>query len=71
MGTDDPLREALRHRASARGKTISEIVREILEEALIESPADSRAGYPRGRLERPVSDDDLWRKQLRARKRRS
>ena len=63
--TDDSLREALRRRAAARGKTISDVVREILEEALIERPLGLRAGHLKGRLNRPAGDDDPWRKQLR------
>jgi len=65
--TDDTLREALRRRAVARGKTISDIVREILEEALVERPLGLRAGHLRGRLRKPAAGEDRWRKQLRER----
>ena len=65
--TDDSLREALRRRADARGKTISDIVREILQEALIERPVGERAGHLKGLLSRPATDDDPWRKRLRER----
>jgi plasmid stability protein len=46
---NDALREALRRRAVARGKTISDVVREILEEALVERPLSIRAGHLRRR----------------------
>ena len=36
--TDETLRQALDQRATSQGKTVSEIVREILEQALIERP---------------------------------
>jgi len=69
--TDEDLREALRQRAAAQGKTISTVVREILEEALTERPIGLRAGHLKGRLDRPTDDEDPWRRQLRERNWRS
>ena len=61
----EPFREALRRRAAAQGKTISELVREILEAAVKESPIALRAGHLRGCLKPPTTDDDRWTQQLR------
>lgn len=69
--TDEPLREALRSRAAAQGKTISMLVREILEEALMERPITARAGHLKGRLDLPAASEDPWRRQLRERNWRS
>jgi len=52
---DESLRDALAERAQATGKTISELVREILEEALAERPLGPRIKHVRGRLELPRS----------------
>ena len=68
--TEDELHEALRARAAARGKTVSQLVREILEEAVAERPIGSRAGHLAGRLDLPA-DDDVWRRELRERNWRS
>ncbi len=65
--TDEDLSDALRQRAAAQGKTISRVVREILEEALSERPIGMRAGHLKGRLEVPADDEDPWRRQLRER----
>ena len=46
--TDDSLREALDQRAANQGKTVSEVVREILEQALVERPLASRIEHLRG-----------------------
>ena len=63
--TDEALREALRRRAAAQGKTISELVREILESAVQERPMALRVGHLRGCLKLPATDDDLWRQHMR------
>jgi len=65
--TDEQLREALEERAALQGKTVSEIAREILSDALSERPMGSRIGHLRGRLELPSQSSDRWRKQLRKR----
>jgi plasmid stability protein len=63
--TDEALREALRRRAATQGKTISELVREILESAVQERPIAERAGHLRGCLELPATDDDPWVQHMR------
>ena len=68
--TDAELREALDRRAEAEGKTLSELVREILERAVTERPLAQRVGHLRGRL-RLASTGDAWRKRLRERNWRS
>ncbi len=65
--TDETLRRALRRRAEAVGKTISALVREILEEALTEQSIAARAGHLKGRLDLPQDCEDPWRRQLRER----
>jgi len=69
--TDERLREALEERAALQGKTVSEIAREILSEAVSERPLGSRIGHLRGRLELPPDSSDRWRKQIRKRNWRS
>jgi plasmid stability protein len=65
--TDQRLREALEERAALQGKTVSEVAREILSDAVSERPLGSRIGHLRGRLELPPASFDPWRKQLRKR----
>ena len=69
--TDERLREALAERARAQGKTVSQIVREILQDALEERPLASRVGHLKGRLELPSQPDDPWRERIRERNWRS
>lgn len=69
--TDEELRDALERRARSEGKTLSSLVREILEEALAERPLVARAGHLKGCLELPQDTDDPWRRQLRDRNWRS
>ena len=61
---DEPLREVLDKRAAASGKTVSALVREILEEALTERPFQVRAGHLKGTLSLPRKTSELWRKRL-------
>lgn len=65
--TDESLRKALARRAEAQGKTVSEIVREILKEALVERPLSARIGHLRGGLRLPRESSDRWRQQIRDR----
>jgi plasmid stability protein len=65
--TDSTLRKALQERAFAQGKTVSQVVREILEAALVEQPLAARTGHLQGQLELPAQSDDPWRKQMRER----
>ena len=69
--TDESLRNALARRAEAQGKTVSEIVREILEEALVERPLSAKTGHLRGGLKLPRKHSDRWRQQIRDRNWRS
>lgn len=68
--TDDALRHELEERAAAAGKSLSEVVREILESAVRREPLAGRIGRLRGAL-RPDGDDDPWRRRLRERNWRS
>jgi hypothetical protein len=69
--TDESLRAALTERAEAQGRTVSELVREILFEALRERSMEARAGRLKGRLRLAGTDDDAWRRRLRERNWRS
>lgn len=64
---DEKLRDALRERAALQGKTVSQLAREILSEALEERPMAARIGHLRGRLKIPPDASDSWRKEIRAR----
>jgi plasmid stability protein len=64
--TTEPLRQALTKRAAAENKTVSEVVREILEAALIERPLSERVGRLRGGLRLPEPKAG-WQKQIRDR----
>ena len=55
--TDDALHEALRNRTEAQGKAVSEVVREILEDALTERPLASKIGHLKGCLTLPSPTD--------------
>ncbi len=68
---DPRLRARLEERAAASGRTLSELVREVLESAVEERLLGSRTCHLAGRLELPRRDDDPWRKQLRQRNWRS
>ena len=69
--TEESLREALERRADEEGKTISEVVREILLESLEERPVGQRAGQLKGRLKIPRRGKEAWRARLRERNWRS
>ena len=69
--TDSSLREALAKRARAQGKTVSDVVREILEEALSEHPLAVKTGHLKGQLDLPSEPSDPWQGQIRARNWRS
>jgi plasmid stability protein len=65
--TDDALREALEKRAEVHGKTISELARELLWQALEERPLEQRTAHLRGRLNLSSGTAmQPWRKQLKA-----
>lgn len=65
--TDEKLREALRRRAEAQGKTASAVAREILEENLENRTLESRAGRLKGRLDLEPEVSDPWRREIRER----
>jgi plasmid stability protein len=68
--TDGDLHEALRRRAQMQGKTVSEVVRDILAEALSERSLASRAGHLKGSLTLPPPKE-AWRRKLKERNWRS
>jgi len=65
--TDERLREALQKRAAIQGKSVSELAREILSEAVAERPLSERVGHLRGQLDLRSGSSDPWRKNLRKR----
>lgn len=62
----EKLRQALTERAQRQGKTVSELVREILEDAVVEPSLLERTRHVIGRLDFEV-DDDVWRRQIHER----
>ena len=64
--TDKQLRRALERRAGSLGKTVSEFVRETLEDAVAERPLAERAGHVKGQLELPEPTEP-WRRQIKER----
>jgi len=64
---EESLRDALAERAAVRGKTVSGLVREILEEALADRPIKLRTGHLRGKLNLSREVSEPWRKRLRER----
>jgi hypothetical protein len=65
--TDAELRRALDERARALGVAVSELVRKILHEALVERPLGDRTAPLRGRLTLGRRSSDPLRAQLRRR----
>ena len=63
---DRSLREALAKKAAAEKKSVSEVVREILEDALAERPLAERLGHTRGSL-RIAETRSGWQRQIRDR----
>ena len=59
---DSALRDALVKRAEAEHKSVSEVVREILESALVERPLAEKIGKLRGGLRVSEPSDTLQRK---------
>ena len=64
--TSELLKRRLANRAASQGKQVSELVREILEDAVAERTVAVRAGHLRGRLELARRSPDSWRSRLRA-----
>jgi plasmid stability protein len=69
--TDQGLRDALEKRALAQDKTVSQVAREILTQALTERPLAERVGHLRGSLALDPEPDDAWRRQIASRNRRT
>jgi plasmid stability protein len=65
--TDEALREALAKRASAQGKTVSEVARDILRSALEERPLEERISHLKGRRRLGQKQTEPWRRSLRQR----
>jgi len=65
--TNEALRRQLEEQAVARGKSLSETIREILEAALAPQPLERRAGHLRGKLDLPRQESEPWRQKLRER----
>jgi len=64
---DESLREVLDRKAAASGRSVSALVREILEEALIDRPLQLRVGHLKGGLRLPEETSEPWRRHLRRR----
>ncbi|HSL85115.1 MAG TPA: ribbon-helix-helix protein, CopG family [Thermoanaerobaculia bacterium] len=64
---DESLRRELEDRAAAMGKSLSEMVREILRNALAETPLEGRTGHLRGGIDLRRTDAEPWRRELRER----
>ena len=64
---DEDLHAALQERAELQGKTVSDVAREILSEAVAERPRGERVGHLRGRLEPHSPPSDPWRNQIKER----
>jgi hypothetical protein len=60
------LRDRLTRRARAEGKTLSELVRDVLEREFVEEPMRLRIEHLRGRLRSPPRAEEAWRVRLRA-----
>jgi predicted transcriptional regulator len=63
---DEALREALAKRADREHKTVSDVIRDILESALTERPLAERIGRLRGGLRVSEPTDD-WPRRIKAR----
>jgi plasmid stability protein len=63
--TDEKLRQALVKRAELDGKSVSDLVRSILEAALADRSVQDRAGHLSGRLRLPDRTAPAWRKRIR------
>jgi hypothetical protein len=64
---DSGQRKALAEAARREGKTISQLVRDLLANALRERPLSSKTKHLKGRLALPAASDDPWRRQIRER----
>jgi plasmid stability protein len=65
--TSETLRRKLEEQAAERGTSLSEVVREILENGVTPRSLEERAGHLRGKLALPRQEVDPWRRSLRER----
>lgn len=65
--TDKKLLEALEHRAASQGKTVPEVAREILVDAVEERSLGERIGHLRGRLDLNSAASDSRRLEIKER----
>ena len=65
--TDRKLLAALEQRAEAQGKTVPEVAREILVDAVEERPLGERIGHLRGRLDLSSVTSDSRRREIKER----
>ena len=63
---DDQLRLELDRKAKARGVSVSQLVREILREALVEKPLGTLVGHLEGSLEL-ADPKDSWQQAIQDR----
>ena len=68
--TDEVLRDALEQRAAAEGRSLSEVARDVLRNALTERPLQTRVGHLRGRLDLRRVARQEWQESLRGHNRR-
>ena len=64
---DAKQQQLLGQTASMLGKTVSELVREILQQALAERTLGSKAGHLKGSLALKPSPRDAWSRKLKER----
>jgi len=65
--TDDPLRKRLEELAAATGRSLSQVVREILQNAVEERSIGERAGHLKGTISLPRGPEQGWRRAIRER----
>jgi metal-responsive CopG/Arc/MetJ family transcriptional regulator len=64
---DAEQQQKLGRAAKMLGKTVSELVRDILREALSERSLGSRAGHLKGRISLPSQPRDSWARKIKER----
>lgn len=62
---DEKVKRELDERARLRRKSVSALVREILDEAVAERPLGERIGHLAGRLELSEAPEDDWARTIR------
>ena len=63
--TSRELRDALVKKAESQGKSLSAVVREILEESVRDRPLGTRVGHLRGQLDISGEQTEPWRRRIR------